>query len=81
MVAAELVAELLTQVVLRPARARIRRRSVRLNPRTLAAGGRLLRPGDEFLFAHQGQDYVAALERTVVVGQGEERRVRAGALQ
>src|SRR5688572_14238979 len=77
MVAAKLVAELLSQVVLRPPRPRVGRSAVRLNARWFAAGCRLLLGRDELLPAHHGKHDVAARERTVIVGPRRQRRGRA----
>jgi hypothetical protein len=68
MIAAEFVAELLAQVILGPARARIGRGPIRLDPRTFASRRGLLRGGDEILLAHPRQHDMAAFEGAVVVG-------------
>ena len=77
-VAAELVAELLAQVVLGPAGARYRRASDTAG----CAAGRARAAascsgGDEFLLAHPARARLAAFERAVVVGPRRQRRRRA----
>ena len=76
-VAAELVAELLAQELLRPAGARVVRLPVRLDLRPHAPRRVFLRGGDEALLAHLRQHDVAALERAVVVRPRRQRRRRA----
>ena len=78
MVAAELIAELLPQVFLRPAGARVARLPVRLDARARARAPRLpaprvMKPCSRIAREHD----VAALERAVVVRPRRQRRRRA----
>ena len=67
-VAAELVAELLAQVVLGPAARAVARLSDTAGSAAVARAGRLfLRRRDEPLLAHLREHEMAALERAVVV--------------
>ena len=76
-VAAEFVAELLPQELLRPARTRVGRLPVWLDARPHSLCRLLFCRGDETELAHARKHQVAAIQGAVVVRPGRQRRWRA----